>query len=175
MDVSTNIEGISQYLSFHLGEELFAIEVSRVREILEFIRITPVPSAPEYLKGIINVRGSVVPVINLHCKLGLPESERGIHSRIIVTELPLGDENIVLGLIADSVNEVVDLREGDIDTPPRIGNKYHALTKGIANRENNFIIILDVDNIFSNNRTKTGQGIPSDIDEDMTEMEAAVI
>ncbi len=175
MDVSTNIEGISQYLSFHLGEELFAIEVSRVREILEFIRITPVPSAPEYLKGIINVRGSVVPVINLHCKLGLPESERGIHSRIIVTELPLGDENIVLGVIADSVNEVVDLREGDIDAPPRIGNKYHALTKGIANRENNFIIILDVDNIFSNNRTKTDQGIPSDIDEDMTEMEAAVI
>ena len=174
MNVSS-VAGISQYLSFHLGEELFAIEVSRVREILELIRITSVPGAPEYLKGIINVRGSVVPVINLHCKLGLPESERGIHSRIIVTELPLGDENIVLGIIADSVNEVVDLREEDIDAPPRIGNKYHALTKGIAHRDNNFIIILDIENIFSNNRVKTDQGIPSGIDEDITEMESAVV
>ena len=174
MNIS-NVAGISQYLSFHLGEELFAIEVSRVREILELIKITSVPGALKYLKGIINVRGSVVPVINLHCKLGMPESERGIHTRIIVTELPMGDENIILGIIADSVNDVVDLREEDIDAPPRIENKYSTLTKGIAKREDNFIIILDVENIISNNRTKTDKGIQSDIDETMTEMEAMAI
>ena len=171
----SNIEGITQYLSFQLGDELFALEVSRVREILEFIRITPVPGSPEHLKGIINVRGSVVPVINLHCKLGLSECERGIHSRIIVTELPLGDETVILGIIADAVKEVIDLREEDIDDPPRIGNKYNTMTKGIANREDNFIIILDVENIISNSRTKADQGMVPDLQENMAEMEAAGI
>ena len=171
----SNTTGISQYLSFHLGEELFAIEVSHVREILEFVKITAVPGAPEHLKGIINVRGSVVPVINLHCRLRLTESERGINSRIIVTELPMGDESIILGIIADAVKEVIDLREEDIDPPPRIGNRYNTLTRGIANRENSFIIILDVENIISNSRIKTDQGVLPDLEEDIREMEAAAV
>ncbi len=174
MNIS-NITGMLQYLTFQLGEELFAIEVSRVREILELIKITSVPGAPEYLKGIINVRGSVVPVMNLHFKLGLPESEKGINSRIIVTELPLGDDTIILGIIADSVKEVIDLRDEDIDNPPRIGNKNNALTKGIANTEDNFIIILDVESIISNNSIQIDQGMPPGLQETMSEMEAAAI
>ncbi|MGD9158927.1 MAG: chemotaxis protein CheW [Desulfobacteraceae bacterium] len=167
MDVSYT-EGVSQYLSFQLGNELFAIEVAHVREVLELIKITSVPGAPEFLKGIINVRGGVVPVMNLHCRLGLFESEKGVNTRIIVTELPLGDENIVLGIIADSVKEVLDLKEEDIEEPPRIGNKFNTnFTKGITNRDDDFIIILDIESIISNDNSKTDQGVFDLIDDTM--------
>ena len=172
MDVS-NIEGVTQYLSFQLGEELFAIEVSHVREVLEFIKITHVPGAPEHLKGMINVRGSVVPVMDMHCKLGMPPIENSINTRIIVAELPMGDDTVVLGMIADSVKEVLDLREEDIEPPPRIGNKYNILTKGIAHSGENFIIILDIENITSGNSFKN-QGMPAP-GEEMPQTEAAGI
>lgn len=144
-------EGISQYLCFQLGNELLAIEVGKVREVLEYIKITSVPCAPDYLKGIINVRGSVIPVMNLQCKLGLPESKIDIHSRIIVTEIQVGDEIIVLGMIADSVKEVLDLSNREIEPPPRLGNRFTAnITRGVANRDNSFIIIMDLESILLN-------------------------
>ena len=143
-------EGISQYLSFKLGSELFAIEVGNVREVLEFIKITSVPGEPDFLKGIINVRGSVVPVMNLHTTLEITESERDVNSRIIVTEIPLAEETIILGIIADSVKEVLDINENEIEDPPRVAKKYNSdLTKGIVTRGEHFIIILDIVSVVS--------------------------
>ena len=143
---ATDKEDTSQYLTFQLGSELFAIEVVHVREVLEFIKITSVPGSPEYLKGMINVRGNVIPVMSLHVKIGLEEQAKSVNTRIIVTELLLGDENIVLGIVADAVKEVLDIREKEIEPPPRIGNRYNkGMTKGIVTRKSDFIIILNLE------------------------------
>jgi purine-binding chemotaxis protein CheW len=96
--------GVStEFLSFQLGEELFAIEVSKVREVLEYTTITRVPGSPDYMKGVINVRGSVIPVMDLKKRLNIAESDAGINTRIVIMELILNDEKVVVGYIADAV------------------------------------------------------------------------
>ncbi len=171
--MSVSSDQISQYLSFQLGSELFAIKVGNVREVLEFIKITSVPGEPDFLKGIINVRGSVVPVMNLHIILEIPESEKDVNSRIIVTEIPLAEETIVLGVIADSVREVLDIDENEIEEPPKVAKKYNSdLTKGIVTREEHFIIILDIESVVS--KGKAGNEITACLDDtDDEEIEAA--
>ena len=111
------IEGIaetSQYLTFKLGEEMFAINVSQVREVLDISTITKVPRAPDFMRGVINVRGSVVPVVDLRLKFGMTKTETTVDSRIIVMELSLEGDKTVLGSMADSVHEVLDLDSGQI-------------------------------------------------------------
>ena len=169
--MTTSSEGSSQYLSFKLGNELFAIKVGNVREVLEFIKITSVPGEPDFLKGIINVRGSVIPVMNLHSILEIPESVRDVNSRIIVTEIPLPEETIVLGIIADSVKEVLDIDENEIEDPPKVAKKYDSeLTKGIVTRANHFIIILDIESVVSKGNAMTEiHNLENDTDDEVIE------
>src|SRR5579863_8593976 len=108
----------SQYMTFKLGNELFAINVSQVREILEVSQITKVPTAPRYKRGVVNVRGQATPVVDLRLKFALSESPDTVHSRIIVMDLELDGEATVLGGIADSVHEVIELEPGSINPPP---------------------------------------------------------
>jgi purine-binding chemotaxis protein CheW len=145
---NTHMEETIEYLSFQLGEELFAIEVSKVREVLEYTTITRVPGAPDFMKGVINVRGGVVPVMDLKNKLNMPESETGINTRIVVMELMINDEKIVVGSIADTVHEVMALYPGQIQAPPKLGSKLRIdFTKGILEQDDKLIIILDIERI----------------------------
>ena len=145
--------GITQtalYLTFTLEQETFCIDVSQVREVLDLCPITKMPQAPAYMRGVINVRGSVVPVIDLRRKFGLPPVETTVNTRIIVMELVLDDETSVLGAMADSVHDVVELEPDQIEDPPRIGTRWRTeLIKGIGKRDDQFVIILDIDRIFS--------------------------
>src|SRR5579884_866582 len=110
----------SQYMTFKLGAEIFAINVAQVREVLEIAQITRVPTAPEYMRGVVNVRGQATPVVDLRLRFGLPKAADTVHTRIIVMELQLDGEATILGGVADSVHEVIELDPGSINPPPRI-------------------------------------------------------
>jgi purine-binding chemotaxis protein CheW len=139
-----------QYMTFKLGDELFAIDVAQVREVLEVSRITKVPTAPVYMRGVTNVRGQATPVVDLRMRFGLPPGADTVNTRIIVMELELDGEAAVLGGIADSVHEVIELDPENVDPPPRIAMRWRTeFIQGMGKRGEDFIIILDVNAVFS--------------------------
>jgi purine-binding chemotaxis protein CheW len=138
------------YITFSLEDEMFAVDVGQVREILDSTRITKIPRAPEFMRGVINVRGGVVPVVDMRLKFGMPNAENTSNTRIIVLELDLEGETLVLGALADSVRDVVELDQGQIEGPPKIGSRWRTeFIKGIGKHNDEFIIILDINRIFS--------------------------
>jgi purine-binding chemotaxis protein CheW len=139
-----------QYMTFTLGDEFFAIDVAQVREVLEISSITKVPTAPGYMRGVVNVRGQATAVVDLRLRFGLPPADDTVHTRIIVMELELDGEPAVLGGIADSVHEVIELDPSAIDPPPRIAMRWRAdFVQGMGKRGADFLIILDVNAVFS--------------------------
>jgi len=149
-DNKTVVSKIAQYLTFKLGDEIFAIDVLQVREVLDLSNITKVPRSPEFMLGVINVRGSVVPVIDLRLKFGLPKTENTINTRIVVLELDLEGEQTQLGAMADSVHEVIDMDPGQIENPPKIGSRWRTeFIKGIGKQDDQFLILLDIGRVFS--------------------------
>jgi purine-binding chemotaxis protein CheW len=143
-------EQISQYITFKLGNELFAINVERVREVLEVSAITRVPTAPDYMLGVVNVRGKAIPVVDLRKRFGLPSIQDTLSTRIIVMELMLDGEATVLGGMADSVHEVIELDASEINPPPRIAMRWRTeFIKGMGRRGEDFLIILDVNAVFA--------------------------
>ena len=147
---TTIITETTQYLSFKLGDEVFAVDVAKVREILDVTAITKVPQTPEYMRGVINLRGSVVPVMDMRLKFGLPATERTVNTCIIVMEVVHDGETMVLGSLADSVQEVLELEPDQIEPPPRIGTRLRTdFIKGMGKYNDLFIILLDVDRIFN--------------------------
>jgi len=149
MDTAETIE-VTQYLTFKLDDEIFALDISKVREVLDFTTITKVPMAPAFMRGVINLRSSVVPVVDLRLKFGMTETEKTVNTCVIIVEVTVDNETTVLGALADSVQEVVDLDPGCIEPVPRIGTKLNtAFIKGMGKRDDKFIIILDIDKVFS--------------------------
>lgn len=139
-----------QYLSFSLDAEQYALEVFKVREVLEYEKPTKMPRMPEYMRGVINLRGSVVPVVDLRRKFGLPLVEPSIETRIIVMEIAIGEDSITLGAIADRVHEVLELDSSLIQPAPTMGKGLRSeFLKGVARQEDQLLILLDIDKIFS--------------------------
>ena len=142
--------GVQTYLSFKLSEEVFAINVSKVLNILEMSRITKIPKSPDYMKGVINLRGTVLPVIDLRIKFGLPEKEATVDTSIIVININLNDEAILIGVLVDAVKEVLELKNEDIAPSPTIGTKYNSgFIEGMWRMGEKFIMILDIDKVFA--------------------------
>lgn len=139
-----------QYLTFKLSDEIFGVDVAQVREILDYIKITKVPKTPEFMCGVINLRGSVVPVVDMNLKFGMTQTERTVNTCIVVVEVVLNDEKTVLGALVDSVQEVFEIEPENIEPAPKIGTKLKTeFIKGMGKREENFIIILDIDKVFT--------------------------
>jgi len=144
------ITEISQYMTFKLGNELFAINVEQVREVLEVSTITRVPTAPDYMRGVVNVRGKAIPVVDLRLRFGLPATVDSVSTRVIVMELLLDGETTVLGGLADSVHEVIEIEPSSIEPPPRIAMRWRTeFIQGMGRRGDDFIIILDVNAVFA--------------------------
>ncbi|MFH0724824.1 MAG: chemotaxis protein CheW [Pseudomonadota bacterium] len=138
------------YLTFKLEDEMFSVEVSQVREILDFTPITKIPRTPDFVRGVINVRGSVVPVVDMRLKFGMKGVESTVHTRIVVLEVNQDGETTVLGALADSVHDVIELEADQIEDPPRLGSRWRTeFIKGIGKHNGMFIIILDIDRVFS--------------------------
>jgi purine-binding chemotaxis protein CheW len=145
-----SITDTKQYLTFQLGEEVFAVDVFHVREILEFTTVTKVPRTPDYMRGVINLRGGVVPVLDMRLKFGLSQTEKTVDTCIIVVEVFFEDESTVIGALVDSVQEVLELEPDQIEPAPRIGTQLKTeFIKGMGKRDDRFIILLDIDKIFS--------------------------
>ncbi|GFK93029.1 Chemotaxis protein CheW [Fundidesulfovibrio magnetotacticus] len=143
-------ESTNQYLTFTLGEEVFALDIASVREVLEYTTITKVPRTPEYIRGVINLRGRAVPVVDVRLKFGMAETTRTVNTCIIIVEVSLGGEETVLGALADSVKEVMDIEPKDIEPAPRMGTSIKAdFIQGIGKHQEEFIIILDIDKVFT--------------------------
>jgi purine-binding chemotaxis protein CheW len=139
-----------QYLTFKLDEEVFALDIIKVREVLDFTVITKVPHTPEFMLGVINLRGSVVPVVDMRLKFGMSKTERTVNTCIIILEIEMEGERVVLGALVDSVQEVIEMESGQIEPPPRIGTRLKTrFIKGMGKRDEHFIIILDIDRVFS--------------------------
>jgi purine-binding chemotaxis protein CheW len=140
----------NQYLTFTLDNEQYAISVSKVREVLEHTKITKLPRTAVFMKGIINLRGAGVPVIDLRLKFGLPETPITKDTSIIVMEVESQDGVVVVGALADAVHEVVEIEEASIEEAPRFGTRLAAeFIRGVGKRDELFIIILDIDKIFN--------------------------
>lgn len=140
----------NQYLTFRLGDEVFALEISHVREVLDYTHITRVPRSPDFLCGVINLRGNVVPVIDLKLSLGMEAIVRTVETCIIIVEITVGGEPILLGALSDSVQEVVEIDPKQIDPPPKLGTRFNTeYLKGMGKHEDRFVIILDFNRVLS--------------------------
>ncbi len=151
----------TQYLTFELDEEVFAVDVAKVREILDFTCVTKVPQTPDFMRGVINLRGSVVPVVDMRLKFGMSRTKKTVHTCVIVMEITVGGETTILGTLADSVQEVLELEPGQIDPPPRIGTKLSTdFIQGMGKRDDRFIMILDIDRVFDEKTLADLEALP---------------
>lgn len=158
MSVASITETV-QYLTFKLAEEIFALDVAKVREILEYTTITKVPQTPDFMRGVINLRGSVVPVVDLRLKFGMAKTEQTVNTCIIVVEVNMDGETTVLGALADSVQEVIEMEPEQIEPAPHIGTSLNTdFIKGMGKHDGNFIMILDIDRVFTNEELEAVQG-----------------
>lgn len=140
----------NQYLTFVLENELFALNIGSVREVLELTTITKVPRTPEFIRGVINLRGRAVPVVDLRMKFGMGETRRTVNTCIIIVEVELDGESTVLGALADSVQEVYEMESSQIEPPPRMGTRIKAeFITGMGKSGDRFIVILDINKVFS--------------------------
>lgn len=148
-ETSTNT--LNSYLSFKLGDEIFAANVSKVLNILEMTKITKVPQAPAYMQGVINLRGTVLPVIDTRIKFGLSPTEFTPSTCILVLDIEVEGESLHVGGLVDSVQEVLEIEEHQILPAPNIGNRYRSqfITGMYKLTEDDFIMLLDMDKIFN--------------------------
>jgi purine-binding chemotaxis protein CheW len=144
------ISETTQYLTFKLEDEVFALDIAKVREVLEYTTVTKVPRTPDFMCGVINLRGGVVPVVNMRLKFGMTDGEKTVNTCIIIVEVTIDGETTVLGALTDSVQEVMDLEPDQIEPAPKIGTRLRTdFIKGMGKHDNKFIMILDIDKVFS--------------------------
>lgn len=140
----------AQYLSFVLDGKLFAFDVLKTREVLSYTRITEIPCTPDYVAGVLNLRGSVVTVMDFRRKFNMGETTITPDSAIIIVEANYDDEMVVVGALVDAVKGVLKFDSNQIEPPPKVGMKLSAeLITGIGKKEEEFVVILNVDKVFS--------------------------
>ncbi len=143
-------ETTKSFLSFKLGDEDFAIEVKKIMEILEVTKITKVPQAPDYLQGVVNLRGGVLPVIDAKIKFGMDPINFTVDTCILVLNININEENVVIGALVDSVSEVFEIDDNKIQPSPTIGARYRAdFIQGMIRENDRFMMLLEIDKVFS--------------------------
>lgn len=153
---TSQIAKINSYLTFKIGEEVFAANVGKIISILELMKITRIPRTPDYIKGVINLRGTVLPIVDLHIKFGLPETEFTSNTVILVLEINIDNISIKVGGLVDSVLEVLEIDEKDIIPPPTLGKDLHTeFIEGMLRTENGLVMILNMDKIFTEDELTT--------------------
>jgi purine-binding chemotaxis protein CheW len=150
MSISQSAQATTQYLTFRLEDEVYATDIVQVREVLEYTRVTKVPRTPEYMRGVINLRGHVVPVLDLKLRFGLPPTVQTVNTCIIIVEVMIDEERMVIGALADSVQEVIELDPQQIEPAPKIGTRLNTeFIRGMGMRDGRFVTILDIERVFS--------------------------
>lgn len=148
--VNTGSNQQTQHLTFHLAGEEYAVGILKVKEIIEYGTLTVVPQTPPSVRGVINLRGNVVPVIDLAIKFGMAQSPITNRTCIVIVEVTLDGEQAVMGVIADSVSQVIDLPPSEILPPPAFGTRIKAdFLHGMAKTDKKFFLILDIDKVLA--------------------------
>ena len=146
---SVGQEAAAQYLTFALGEEVFAMDIRTVREIIQYGPMTTVPLMPVFVRGVINLRGAVVPVIDLQARFGRAAAQVSKKTCIVIFDAMRDGERVELGLLVDAVSEVIDISAEQIEPPPSFGGTVrHDFIKGMGKVANRFVIILEPDKAF---------------------------
>ena len=152
-----------QYLTFVLGGETFAVGIMTIKEIIEYASLTEVPMMPAYVRGVINLRGAVVPVLDLPIRFGKPASVVTKRTCIVIIEVVLGSERHVLGLVVDAVNAVLDILGGEIEPPPAFGASIRTeFIQGMAKVNGKFVILLNVDRVLAADELQALTEVPQD-------------
>ena len=139
-----------QYLTFGLGEEVFALETGSVREVIELVSVTRIPKTPPFMRGVINLRGHAVPVVDLRIKFDMPTVADTVNTCIIIVDVEVEGESCSMGAIVDSVREVFEMGSDQINPPPRMGTSIRAdFIRGMGKQNEEFIMILDIGKVFS--------------------------
>ncbi|MDW5416367.1 chemotaxis protein CheW [Iodobacter sp. CM08] len=139
-----------QYLTFTLNQELFAVVIHSIKEIIEYPGVTEVPLMPRFMHGVINMRGAVIPVIDLAIRFGKESSHLGRRSCVVILEVFFADEYHEMGILVDAVNEVLEIPAHQIESPPEFGAKIRSeFIAGIGKINEKFVIILDVNHVLS--------------------------
>jgi purine-binding chemotaxis protein CheW len=142
--------GNGQYLTFFVGGEEYAVNILKVKEIIEYDTVTAVPNTAAWIRGVTNLRGNVVPVIDLAVKFGLPASKASKLSCIVITEVAYDGDRLTMGVMADSVNQVLEFSEDEIETPPPFGTRVRIeFLLGMGHMGKKFCLILDIDKVLS--------------------------
>ncbi|GGW63029.1 chemotaxis protein CheW [Alishewanella tabrizica] len=145
-DKNQAADQVLQWVTFRLQEETYGINVMQVQEVLRYSEIAPVPGSPEYVLGIINLRGNVVTVIDTRARFGLPPAEVTDNTRVVIIEA----EKQVIGILVDSVAEVVYLKQSEVDVAPNVGTDESArFIQGVANREGELLILVDLNKLLN--------------------------
>lgn len=166
--LAQNINGNLQVLSFMLGNEWFGVEISGIQEVLEFRQVTKVPKTPDFMLGVINLRGKVIPVVDLGKHFDMTLKPATLDTCIIIIHVDIDGESTPLGIMADEVKEVVDIEIKDINPPPRIGNRINsAFIYGMARHDDDFLILLKLSRIFSAEELNKVAVQPEDIPDEM--------
>ncbi len=158
MEEDLSREDSLQVLTFCLQDDIFAIDITKVREVIEYSRITNVPHMPEFMLGAINLRGMVIPVIDMRLKFGMPKGEITVNTCIIIVEVDTGSTGgkTIIGALVDSVKEVVTFEPERLSEPPDIGMHLKPdFIKAMGNEGDSFVIILDIDKVFSSEELLT--------------------
>jgi purine-binding chemotaxis protein CheW len=149
-EVKAHSLGNGQYLTFFVAGEEYAVSILKVKEIIEYDTVTVVPNTAPWIRGVTNLRGNVVPVIDLAVKFGLPASQASKFSCIVITEVSYDGEKLTLGVMTDSVSQVLDFAENQIETPPPFGTRVRIeFLLGMGRMGKKFCLILDIDRVLS--------------------------
>ncbi len=145
-----------QFLTFILANEEYGVEILRVQEIRGWSKVTPIPNSPAYLKGVINLRGAIVPIIDLRERFGMDSLDYGTTTVVIVLRVEHGEQERVMGLVVDAVSEVYTLSEGQCQVPPDMGSEVEEkFVKALASVEEKMIILLDIDTFLNSEVSRT--------------------
>ena len=151
MSTMSGEDGVtSQYMGFRLGEEDYAVHILRVKEIIAYSPVTQVPGMPQVVLGVINLRGKVVPVVDLARKFGLPPRPVTKWSCIVIVEADMGSGRVEVGILTDAVSQVLDLAPRDIEPPPAFGTRVRVdYLEGLGRQEGGFVLLLNLDRLLS--------------------------
>ncbi len=168
-------DAVMKYLTFQLGKELYAVNIMAVREIFEYGEVTAMPMMPDFICGVINLRGRAVPVIDLAKRMQQGEANFSRYACIIIVEMHYGDSAMDIGVIVDAVSRVIDLKNSDIDNTPTFGGNIRTdFVTGLGKIDEQFVILLDMESVLSMSDLKMLSEVADDNDVDTVSDHAGV-
>lgn len=163
-----------QYLTFRIDQEVYGIDIAHAREVIEVSALTPMPKAPPWIRGVVNLRGSVLPVIDLRQRFGMGQSALGKRASVVVIELAHGDDTMQVGVLVDSALEVFEYPDAQIEAPPKFGARFsRSYLRGVGRRAQYLFFILIADRVFSDEDISLVAEAEADQDEREPQVAAA--